>query len=796
MRQRSHRTNSWLRAPWLRISSILLIATLCLANTARSCDIGGVSLDGQFNTPSCVRLTHWDLKKVANQSGTCDGYESCDFSRLCDGFGSWSPWGFCNYSGLFNSTGSCGTTGSSTPSVSCNSIKTAFAFDITVTEGCTDNIIRGSGKLFLSNVSNTTYYLTGVGLNLEKKQSLCGYYYGFGGTSWSVLGTAVQNVSGTGTCLPGGLKASEGCSLVLQIAPGAKVAIPHTDLSHPPVPIAFTYEFKIDGLNSYCSTYWTDPGRFELIATYAAGDNTVRAVQDCTEFPAILCSNWVNKSVKLNDEGARLDATDPGCVNTECLSLTSEKIVNQIITACGAGTVHRYTVKGTADCTPQTASQLKDYLAGLGTVGLDTESPAPLTYCAINLSNAGALTGTHAGWCASGPLDEIYNATPYGADLYSSCDPDAIVMLNGLRSAYNVAHPDVVYPLLPVGNMDLANWVINQHYVGKYSGYGTYTINDVQEALWCLILSREPNQADVDPPLSDRAIVRVRMIIAAAKLHHGFTPGPCQEVLVLVHAVNGPYYTGGEQLVMFPIPVCNCRATIINQATLTANDPCQTAGATLATAEAKLGISCDNGKQPELDPGDYVTYTETNWDCIGKDSCNPLNRALTNYFDTLFPNNDYYYGFLLGDPNGRGTDDGLWAIEFDSAAAVFGFLPQNGENKVLLDDILDPPNTPSLTGDIGGQLAAAKLNLAFDAVGLTGKQYPDGSLGTLYFADNQVVAALRGLTVNQVVALADLAISGSPTSVSLDDLNTALKLFNANFKEGVTDRGHLAFPVQ
>ena len=109
----------------------------------------------------------------------------------------------------------------------------------------------------------------------------------------------------------------------------------------------------------------------------------------------------------------------------------------------------------------------------------------------------------------------------------------------------------------------------------------------------------------------------------------------------------------------------------------------------------------------------------------------------------------------------------------------------------LTADLTDPESSSS--GVFGGQLVAATLNVAFDAAGigkctLTGDcdfGFPPGTLGTLVYAAGCVDDELVGLSVNDVIALANTAISGEglPAGVTIGDLSDALALLNEEFAD-------------
>ncbi len=92
------------------------------------------------------------------------------------------------------------------------------------------------------------------------------------------------------------------------------------------------------------------------------------------------------------------------------------------------------------------------------------------------------------------------------------------------------------------------------------------------------------------------------------------------------------------------------------------------------------------------------------------------------------------------------------------------------------------------------------LNVAVNDAGLrmdgAGQTCPAGTLGTLLYVAGSVDGDLVGLSVNQVVALANTAISGggTPAGVTIGDLSEALAVLNENFVDCDTNLGCLALP--
>ena len=195
--------------------------------------------------------------------------------------------------------------------------------------------------------------------------------------------------------------------------------------------------------------------------------------------------------------------------------------------------------------------------------------------------------------------------------------------------------------------------------------------------------------------------------------------------------------------------------------------------------------------------GDYCTFTQGGWgtSCSGN---NPGCRR-DSYFDTAFPQ-----GLLLGDADGA-DGDGEYSVLFQSSAAIEDFLPAGGTPAELDADSTDPLSTSA--GVFAGQLAAAKLNVGFDDAGIfdDDKTHIGGPLGDLIYVDG-VDDDLIGLSVREVIAWSDLAISGhfaggdvdldgdGNADVSLSDLSDALTVLNENFVDCNTNKGNLGLP--
>jgi hypothetical protein len=205
--------------------------------------------------------------------------------------------------------------------------------------------------------------------------------------------------------------------------------------------------------------------------------------------------------------------------------------------------------------------------------------------------------------------------------------------------------------------------------------------------------------------------------------------------------------------------------------------------------------SC-SGPTPGSEPGDFVSYTQGAYGA----TCSGGNPAclLQDHFDAVFPN-----GLLMGDPDGADADAN-YSLLLTSAAAVAAFLPEGMPRDPFDADLVDPIN--SSAGVLGGQLTAARINVAFDAAGLFDplKAYPGIALGDLVYVGG-VHPLLLGKSVDEVIALTEQAVASliampmdldddTVADVNFLDLNDAVALINTNFDNGIVSQGYLMAP--
>jgi hypothetical protein len=164
-----------------------------------------------------------------------------------------------------------------------------------------------------------------------------------------------------------------------------------------------------------------------------------------------------------------------------------------------------------------------------------------VTYFEIEVTGGSFLNGKLDGYCVD--TDNGINLNvDYTGNVYSS------------------------YGILPAGlvdipeNLDLLNWLINQHYVGQDSpgGHGVYTFGDVQKAIWELVEDAIPQAALDSLGIEgvDWKQDRVDEIVAAAEANgEGFVPG-CGDLIAIIIE---PLPEGKVQIVIVLIPlICGC----------------------------------------------------------------------------------------------------------------------------------------------------------------------------------------------------------------------------------------------
>ena len=218
---------------------------------------------------------------------------------------------------------------------------------------------------------------------------------------------------------------------------------------------------------------------------------------------------------------------------------------------------------------------------------------------------------------------------------------------------------------------------------------------------------------------------------------------------------------------------------------------CENNTAQLSCSDPDLIEGSPNGASFDVDcggpppPDDFCTQTQGGWGSTPAGN-NP-GACLHASFGALFPS-----GLVIGDSDGPDAD-GCYAILLTNAQAVTDFLPTGGAPATLTGDLTDPLS--SSAGVFAGQLIAATINVAFSASAETcpGRDFPVG-LGDLTYKAGCVDANLVGLSVNEVIAIANGVISGCsspPAGVTISDLSDALATLNENFVDCDANNGCL-----
>ncbi|MBI4865583.1 MAG: PKD domain-containing protein [Candidatus Wallbacteria bacterium] len=192
-------------------------------------------------------------------------------------------------------------------------------------------------------------------------------------------------------------------------------------------------------------------------------------------------------------------------------------------------------------------------------------------------------------------------------------------------------------------------------------------------------------------------------------------------------------------------------------------------------ASSSIGLMALDCQPAPVAAGDFVTYTQGGWGTVPRGQ-NPGTIREAG-FPTVFP-----AGLAMG---------GIHQVILTSSQTVERFLPQGGPPSAFTTSAIDPQSTAA--GVLGGQLAAASLNVAYSAAGRLAQRDPS-PLGALMVA----TGPFAGTTVSALVAMANRAVGGDPAALpagtTLSDLNDALTRVNECFDNGAISTGFLRRP--
>lgn len=239
-------------------------------------------------------------------------------------------------------------------------------------------------------------------------------------------------------------------------------------------------------------------------------------------------------------------------------------------------------------------------------------------------------------------------------------------------------------------------------------------------------------------------------------------------------------------------------------------------------ASAAIPVVCSTKNQNVISVGDFCTATQGCWGQNQNGFCAGIRdtqfASLLSAFATEMGLTNPA-GVRIGDIAGglNGSSNGF-AAEWRTATAIKDYLPNGTPAGALTSDLLNPLNTAS--GVLGAQLLAAELNVARDDAGFFQKNRTE-KLKTLVVQSCTgfpVTASLQGLTVKQLICVANKAVSGNagctngnnPSCViavsppdcmlnasvqaSLSELVDALNAVNNNFDGCAANNGCLRLP--
>lgn len=179
--------------------------------------------------------------------------------------------------------------------------------------------------------------------------------------------------------------------------------------------------------------------------------------------------------------------------------------------------------------------------------------------------------------------------------------------------------------------------------------------------------------------------------------------------------------------------------------------------------------------------GDVVTYGQFFW---------RSDIAATHLLEEQYPAIYAPTGILeIGISGASG-----YSLVFTDAGAVEDFLLATGTPGSLNADLVNTQTSSS--GEFGGEVLALKLNIDFSDAGvLIGN--PQIVYGDLKLHDISSFPALEGMTIREVLSLANTLLGGGSGSVTIADMNSLLQQLNVAFGTGLVSQfalDHLVLP--
>lgn len=146
-------------------------------------------------------------------------------------------------------------------------------------------------------------------------------------------------------------------------------------------------------------------------------------------------------------------------------------------------------------------------------------------------------------------------------------------------------------------------------------------------------------------------------------------------------------------------------------------------------------------------------------------------------WDTAFPD-----GLVVGCATGN-------TITLETSADVANFLPTGGRARALTSSYVNPTGNTE-AGVFAGQLIAATITIAADETIPDFSDCGGNSIAGMCYVDD--ASPLNGLTVGEIVAIANEVIGGCSTAYTPNQLSAALANINENFSDGIADLGFLS----
>jgi hypothetical protein len=176
------------------------------------------------------------------------------------------------------------------------------------------------------------------------------------------------------------------------------------------------------------------------------------------------------------------------------------------------------------------------------------------------------------------------------------------------------------------------------------------------------------------------------------------------------------------------------------------------------------------GACPVWKSGDFTTYNQDEWGEPAT-ATNQTGLLIAN-FDALYPG--------LFEVGISGTTGNF--MLFKSADAIIAYLPAAGPAETLTVSLVDPTDSP--TGSFGGEVVALKLNIDFSDAGII-HSTSGAKFGDLTLCGPDLVPALNGVTVREVLAMSNTVLGGGTGPFTAGQLVGVANVLNTAFDDGV-----------